>query len=568
MAAGRNHIKIGLPWLAAAAAAGLLGLSGCTSTYVISERATPCNIHKGVPYYLPKKLAKITVTEVEPGRHAAMLGELPPVADHCQFYVAIPVQNMWRSNVVDIRTTPDGLLSSAYITGERRNAGIADNIRLSTAFYNKEGLKDELVRNLHYVEDASIAAVAGREAGVVVFESAFDPSSIEDVEAVNHHIRKYKMRLEIAADGAGVPESPTPDRVVGLLVRPAVMKPMYVKTTSDGKTIAHVGGAVPVAAPLFNLPVKGGFLAKHSHNVELREGALTGYYTRQPSEVAGFFQATQETVEDVASVAAAVIAPVAAALEVKRPASGQSSGGEAAGAAAPGSEETPENLELATPATGAGAGSQELDKLKQQLQQATQASQQTADAGDVDLPVEGEAVSLSFDEPKQEVEISKATKKATGKVSKETAGAKKVADPDALAMPVRAAKNESEVAPEETEGQIIEAATVELPEPGEAVASAAPLSGLRRWLGRSGGASPADAAAMEPASSVAAVETEPARSLSGSEPTAAPAGATGLSRFKAGLGSIFRRNAQAPVSAGPAAGAPQMPSLAPMPGDA
>jgi len=312
------------------AGTGVLMLAGCAA-HVDTFCAVPCAVNEGVPYYLPKQLAKVTVVEVEPGRHSAILGNAPPVADANQFYAAAPQRNVWKSKTVDIRTTPDGLLSSVYTTSENRNAGIADNIRLNTTFYNKEGLKDELVRNLHYVEDAKVAAVAGREAGVVAFEATFDPSSYGDVERINCSLAKYGMGLEIA----GAPDGEQLVKVndaSGVVVRPGTQRPMYVKSKGNGKVIAALGGS-STNQPLFNLPLANGAMARESHNVELREGSITGYYNRQPSEVHGFLQGSREVVEDVASVAAAVIAPVAAALEVERPASSQSSGGEAKAAA-------------------------------------------------------------------------------------------------------------------------------------------------------------------------------------------------------------------------------------------
>ncbi|MGI8908224.1 MAG: hypothetical protein ACR2IE_17260 [Candidatus Sumerlaeaceae bacterium] len=351
-------------------AAATCVLAGCSSTYVVTERANECNMNTGVPYYLPKRLAQVTVTKIEEGRFDAHLHDMPPVADPCQAYVAIPVKHWYRSDVIDIRTTPDGLLSSAYITGEQRNAGIQDNIRLSSVFFNKEGQKDELNRSLHFTQDAKTAALAGREQGIVVFEAAFDPGSPPDIDKVNASLKKYRMRLEVPVSAHAGPVQPQVDRVTGLVFRPAIQRPCYVKSTKDdSKVICSLNGVTPDQAPLFNLPLKGGLLAHHSHNLELREGVVTGYYSRRPSEIAGFFKQSQELVEDAGSVVAAVIAPLAAALDVKRTAENQSSsgtGGEGTGGAvtdpdaqAAADEKTQQQLE---------AQNEKIDTLIEQLE--------------------------------------------------------------------------------------------------------------------------------------------------------------------------------------------------------
>lgn len=314
--------------LATSGCAGLLMLSGCAS-HIQSYCASPCGVNEGVPYYLPKRLAKVTVLKAVPPSegYTALLNDAPPIADANQFYAAVPRRDPFKSKTIDIRTTPDGLLSSAFTTSENRNAGIQDNIRLNTVFFNKEGLKDELNRNLHFTGDARNAALAGREPGIVAYEGMFDPESPCDVNQMNCNLHKYGMSLEVSGRGA---EQFT--KIVdadGIVVRPGTQVPVYVRSDHDHKIVAALGGA-STDKPLFNIPLRNGAMARESHNVELREGAVTGYYNRQPSEINGFFQGAREGVEDIGSVAAAVIAPLAAALDVKRPASSSASSGSTA----------------------------------------------------------------------------------------------------------------------------------------------------------------------------------------------------------------------------------------------
>ena len=311
--------------LAASGFAGLLIVAGCAA-HVGTYCASPCGVNEGVPYYLPKRLAKVTVIKAIPPSegYAALLNDAPPIADPNQAYAAVPHRDIFKSKTIDLRTTPDGLLSSAFTTSENRNAGIQDNIRLSSVFFNKEGLKDELNRNLHFTSDAKTAALAGREPGIVAYEGMFDPESPCDVSQMNCNLNKYGMSLEVSGRGA---EQYT--KVVdadGVVVRPGTQVPVYVRSSKDHKIMAALGGA-STDKPLFNIPMRNGAMARESHNVELREGAVTGYYNRQPSEINGFFQGAREGVEDVASVAAAVIAPLAAAVDVKRPASQSASSG-------------------------------------------------------------------------------------------------------------------------------------------------------------------------------------------------------------------------------------------------
>jgi hypothetical protein len=268
----------------------------------------------------------VTVVKAVPPSegYTALLNDAPPIADANQFYAAVPHRDPFKSKTIDIRTTPDGLLSSAFTTSENRNAGIQDNIRLNTVFFNKEGLKDELNRNLHFTADARNASLAGREPGIVAYEGMFDPESPCDVNQMNCNLSKYGMSLEVSGRGA---EQFT--KVVdadGVVVRPGTQVPVYVRSKHDGKIVAALGGA-STDKPIFNIPMANGAMARESHNVELREGAVTGYYNRQPSEINGFFQGAREGVEDAASVAAAVISPFAAALDVKRTASNNASSG-------------------------------------------------------------------------------------------------------------------------------------------------------------------------------------------------------------------------------------------------
>ncbi|MGI8908223.1 MAG: hypothetical protein ACR2IE_17255 [Candidatus Sumerlaeaceae bacterium] len=300
-------------------------LAGCAA-HVDTFCADPCGVNEGIPYYLPKRLAKVTVIKALPPSEGfnALLDDAPPIADSNQFYAAKPRRDPFKSKTIDIRTTPDGLLSSAFTTSENRNAGIQDNIRLSSVFFNKEGTKDELNRTLHSISDARSAALAGREAGVVVYEGMFDPESPCDVQQMNCNLNKYGMNLEVS--GRGAEQYTKMVAASGVVIRPGTQVPIYVRSKTDGKIVAALGGA-STDKPLFNIPLANGAMARESHNVEMREGALTGYYNRQPSEIHGFFQGAREGVEDVGSVAAAIIAPFAAALDVSRTASSQGSSG-------------------------------------------------------------------------------------------------------------------------------------------------------------------------------------------------------------------------------------------------
>jgi hypothetical protein len=312
--------------LASCATLALL-TSGCSQMQ--TQCATDC-INEGVPYYLPKKLARVTVLKTESGNYDAKLIETAPVADPQHFYVAKPQHHIFRSDMVDLRTTPEGLMSSAFVTSERRNATISDNILFNTAFYNKDGLKDQLVRGMRDAVEVNYA-VDDCEPGCKAFEAVFDPSSCEHVSTINGHIKRYGMSLEVS-QAQQRPSTPGVVDASGVVVRPTVLSPMCVRSSKDGNVVCSLGGITPSDNPLFNIPTRNGFFSKNTANVEMREGTLTGYYSRKPSEVAGMLQTTAETAEDVARIAGAIIAPIAAAVEVKETASDQTQTSEKTGA--------------------------------------------------------------------------------------------------------------------------------------------------------------------------------------------------------------------------------------------
>lgn len=280
--------------IAQALALMLFLCSGCTRTLVSSNAISEANQHKGVVYYLPKKLVRVTIDK-DDSKFNISVEALPAVPDERYCFVANQIHSRWRTDDFKITTTTNGLLNSVEGSSEDQSGQIV--VKLTEAAKQA------------FLLAARMSFPAGDPAKAVPehFEYVFDPSS-KEIDALNTQLanRKWDLKLEVEAF---MPEHPSvaavPNKTNGVIYRRAVACMLTVK--QNEKVLARQPLVLPNFGPIVLIPIQGGSFSKTTFSMKFQDGILTEMASNKPSEVLGFVSILPDALKNIASIPAEIL---------------------------------------------------------------------------------------------------------------------------------------------------------------------------------------------------------------------------------------------------------------------